>query len=227
MSAHRLPQSRTLPHQLPPSFEEMIAIDNPVRVIDAFVDSLDLEKLGFVFIKPKNMGAPPYHPAVLLKMYLYGYYNRVRSSRMLARECCRNIEMMWLTGNQQPSYHTIATFRSHLAHLSALKLVFKMLVQFCKNQDLVGGEVEAFDGTKIRAQNSMKNNFNLDKIERNIDYHSTRFDGFLKELDELDSKDDAFGDKSDLLLAKAEKALSGISKQENYKSQLENTNFAR
>jgi transposase len=221
MSAHRLPQSRTLPHELPPTFEEMIAFDNPVRVFDAFVDSLDLEKMGFVLIKPKTMGAPPFHPAMLLKMYLYGYYNRLRSSRMLERECFRNIEMMWLTGNQRPSYHTIATFRSLEEHVEALKLVFKLLVQFCKNQDLIGGETAAFDGTKIRAQNSMKNNFNLEKMERNIDYHQNRFDSFLKTLDELDEKDDQLEAKQTLLFDKAEKALHSIGKHENYKKQLE------
>ena len=93
--------------------EDLIAEDNPVRVIDAFVDILDFKALGFAHLQPKKTGNPPYHPALMLRIYLYGYLNRVRSSRKLEAECTRNIEMQWLCNYQVPCYHTIATFRTY------------------------------------------------------------------------------------------------------------------
>lgn len=201
--------------------DELIGEDNPVRAIDALVDSLDLAALGFGQTKTKERGAPPYDPAILLKIYLYGYFNRIRSSRKLETECHRNIEMMWLTDCQKPSYHTIASFRSADPHRRALKDVFRQLVGLCRREGLVGGEVVAVDGSKFRAQNSMKNNFNMDKIDRQIEYHEKRFDEYMAELEEGDKAEQYDVAKADTLLEKAQTALDRLKKHENLKAQLE------
>ena len=141
--------------------EDQIEADNIVRVIDAFVDILDFNNLGFAHIQPKKTGTPPYHPSLMLRIYLYGYLNRVRSSRKLETECRRNIEMQWLCEKQIPCYHTIATFRTfeakedNINHKKALKEVFRAFNRFLNGQDLFGKETIATDGTKIRAPKSV------------------------------------------------------------------------
>jgi transposase len=185
--AHRIGQDR-LDYHFPNSLDEMIAQDNMVRVIDAFVGALDLGKLGFMHVTAHKRGTPPYHPALLLKVYIYGYLNRVRSSRRLEIECLRNIELFWLTGCQQPSYHTISDFRSIKPHRKALKDTFRLFNQVLDGAGLFGKELVAIDGTKVRAQNSKKNNLSEDKINKRLDYHESRF---MEYLDELDRADDA------------------------------------
>ncbi|MCB0533092.1 MAG: IS1182 family transposase [Saprospiraceae bacterium] len=184
---HRSGKSRLQFGLFATPLEEMIALDNPVRVIDAFVDVLDMNSLGFVLAKAKNRGAPAYEPALLLKIYLYGYLNRVRSSRRLETECGRNIELIWLTGHQQPSYHTIATFRSRQEHRKALKDVFRMFNRFCQRLELFGKTLVAIDGTKISAQNSKKNNITEDKIARKLERLDKTFEAYLDELDVADA----------------------------------------
>jgi transposase len=146
--------------------EEMIPPDNSVRLIDAFVDALDLEQLGFAPLPAQ--GRPPYHPGDLLKLYLYGYMNRMRSSRVLEKECLRNIEVMWLLGNLQPDHNTIARFRK--ANPKAIRRAFRQSVEIARHFNLIGGLLIAGDSTKLRAQNSKKNNFNKKKIARHLDY---------------------------------------------------------
>ena len=141
----------------PVSLEESIEIENEVRAIDLFVNSLDLGKMGFKVCFAEG-GRPAYHPSVLLKLFLYGYLNRIRSSRMLEKECRRNIEMMWLIEQLSPDHNTIANFRKD--NPDAIKRVFRATVQLAKNFNLIGGKIIAGDGTKLRAQNSKKNNFN-------------------------------------------------------------------
>ena len=185
------------------SLEEAIAADNIVRVIDAFCDIVDYEGIGFAHIKPKNNGTPPYHPALLLKIYLYGYLNRVRSSRKLEAECVRNIEMQWLCGRLVPCYHTICTFRSYketfvnaqtgdkttINHRVALKEVFRAFNRFLNGQDLFGKETAATDGTKIRAQNAKKKNYTEDKLNKKIALSDANIAKYLEELDEFDTTD--------------------------------------
>lgn len=184
---HRTGQNRLQFGLFATPLDEMIAPDNMVRVVDAFVDAIDLEKLGFVHVRAHQRGAPPYHPALLLKIYIYGYLNRVRSSRRLELECGRNIELLWLTGCQKPSYHTISDFRSIKPHRKALKAVFRLFNQVLDGAELFGKELVAIDGTKIRAQNSKKNNISEEKIQKRLDYHEARFMEYLDELDRADA----------------------------------------
>ncbi len=169
------------------SLEDMIASDNPVRIIDAFVDKCDLQKLQFSNTVHKSEGRPCFHPAVFLKLYLYGYINRIRSSRRLETECYRNMEVKWLIQEMQPNYHSIADFRK--VHPDSLKNVFKLFVGFMKQQDLIGSAVVAIDGTKLRAVNSRKNNYSQKKIDRHLSYIQEKVDQYLHELDEQDKQE--------------------------------------
>jgi transposase len=167
------------------SLEEKIEPDNPVRIIDAFVSSCKLEELGFTHARHAPEGRPPYNPADLLKLYIYGYLNRVRTSRLLERECKRNLEMMWLLNELTPDHNTIANFRRD--NSKAIKLVFRKMVTMCKRLDLIGGKVIATDGTKLRAQNSKKNNYNQKKIDDHLAYIESRLHEYLDALDVADT----------------------------------------
>jgi transposase len=177
------------------ALEDLIAGDNLVRVVDAFVDSLDLKTFGFHHVETKNIGASAYHPSILLKLYFYGYFNRIRSSRMLEKECLRNIEMQWLINGLTPSYHTIATFRTFkndeikINHRKALKQVFRAFNRFLNGEELFGKETAATDGTKIRAQNGRKKNFTEDKIKKKLLLADTDIDKYLNELDKIDESE--------------------------------------
>lgn len=180
--------------------EDFIASDNMVRVIDAFVDILDFESLGFAHVKGNKTGAPAFHPAILMRIYLYGYLNRVRSSRKLEKECERNLEMRWLTYEQTPCYHTISTFRTYkkdvfdeneekigeINHHKALKEVFRTLNRFLNGEGLFGKETVASDGTKIRAQNAKKKNYTLDKLNKKIELGDAEIEKYLSEIDQTD-----------------------------------------
>jgi transposase len=170
------------------SLEEKISDDNPVRFLDAFVDKLELDKLGFKVNTLKTEGRPAFNPKLYMKIYMYGYLNGVRSSRKLERECSRNIELQWLTKNLQPNYHNIADFRK--LNSAGLKNVFKLFVRFLKEADLVGGKMVAVDGTKIRASNSKKNNYSEKKIARHLKYIEEQTNNYLKQLDENDRQEE-------------------------------------
>jgi transposase len=171
----------------PSCLEDSIASDNVVRVVDAFVDWLDMGKIGFIHTTDNLLGTSMYPPAMLLKLYVYGYLNRIRSSRRLALECTRNIELHWLLHRMTPCYHTIADFRKN--NPLALKGVFKEFTQFCITLSLVEGETVVFDGTKIHAQNNQKYNFNagrLDKLLVRVATKTKEYDQYLIALDEQD-----------------------------------------
>lgn len=172
----------------PITLEEMIPEDHCVRVIEAYVDGLDVESLGFRRIGKSPEGRPGYDVGLLLKIYLYGYLNRIRTSRLLERECKRNIELMWLTGNLHPCFRTIAGFRSD--NHTALENLFRTFVQLLRYWDLFGSETIAIDGTKFRAVNSKKNNYNLKKIERQNAYINQRIADYLDEMAKADSEED-------------------------------------
>lgn len=170
-------------HLFPTSLEASIDQDNDVRLIDLFVDSLNLQEFGFKTDFIEN-GRPAYHPSCLLKLFIYGYLNKVRSSRDLEKECKRNIEMMWLMQSLMPDHNTIANFRKN--NQRGIKKVFRATVQLASTFDLIGGKLIAGDSTKLRAQNSKKNNFNERKIKRHVEY----IDAKLEEYSQLLEKED-------------------------------------
>ena len=182
--------------------------DNAVRLIDAFIDKLDLQKLGFTNIVHKSEGRPPYAPAVLLKLYLYGYLNKIRSSRKLENECSRNIELQWLLQNLQPNYHTIADFRK--LHSMSLQNMFGLYVQFLGDADLLGKTTIGIDGSKFKAVNSRKNNYNQKKIDKHQQFIADKTAKYLQELDELDKQESHTG--NDELQLKKEKITQGLAK---------------
>jgi transposase len=166
------------------NLEDFIDKNNPVRFVDAFVDKLELGKLGFKMAILKSEGRPSFQTSLFLKIYIYGYLNGIRSSRKLEKECIRNIELQWLCGSLTPNYHSIADFRK--GNPQALRNTFKLFVLFLKEADLVGSELVAVDGTKSRAHNSKKNNYNPKKIERHLAYIEEKTNEYLKQLDAAD-----------------------------------------
>lgn len=171
----------------PEVIDEYISEDNPVRFIDAFVDSLDLELLGFTHAKLEDTGRPPYNPADLLKLYIYGYLNHVRTSRLLEKECKRNVEVMWLLKKLAPDFKTIADFRKD--NSEQLKKVFKEFVSICKKLELFSRELVAIDSSKFKAVNSKKRNFNEPKLIKKLNEIEEKMEQYLKELDENDTED--------------------------------------
>jgi transposase/microcompartment protein CcmL/EutN len=166
------------------SLEDKISADNPVCFLEAFVEHLELEKLSFVVPELKTEGRPRFEAKLFLKIYLYGYLNGIRSSRKLEKECARNIELQWLCGNLAPNYHSIADFRKD--NSVALQNTFKLFVLFLKEAELLSCEIVAIDGTKVRAHNSKKNNYNQKKIDRHFAYIEEKTQEYLKQLDEND-----------------------------------------
>lgn len=171
----------------PELLDEYIAQDNPVRFLDAFVDGLRVEELGFRHSVPEGMGRPPYDPRDLLKLYVYGYLNGVRSSRKLERECGRNVEVMWLVRKLQPDFKTIADFRRE--NRQAFKGVFRQFTVLCKDMELFGGELVAIDGSKFKAVNSTERNFSRAKLEEKLHEIDRKIEGYLEELDRADEAD--------------------------------------
>jgi len=170
------------------SVDTLIAADNAVRVIDLFVDWLDLKALGFNKTICKQEGRRPFHAKDMLKLYYYGYLNRIRSSRKLETECERNVEVWWLMHQLKPSYRTIADFRKN--NDDALKNAYKIFISFLKGEDMFSKEVIGIDGTKLRAQNNKKNNFNEDKLKKHLANIEDKIETYLKELDECDAAED-------------------------------------
>src|SRR4051812_26383858 len=167
------------------SLEELIEADNEVRLIDLFAESIHLPDFHFT-IKTTKEGRPAYHPQDLLKLFIYGYLNRIRSSRQLEKECKRNIELMWLLKQLVPDHNTIANFRRD--NEKAIRKVFRHTVSIAKQFDLIGGKLLAGDSTKLRAQNSKKNNFNESKIIQHLQYIEKRLDEYNHALEEADEE---------------------------------------
>jgi transposase len=176
-------QNRYQTTLFPITLEGAISVDNQARVIDSFVNSLHLEEYGFR-VDHQEEGRPAYHPADLLKLYLYGYMNRIRSSRGLEKECGRNIELMWLLKMLVPDHNTISNFRRD--NDKAIKRVFMATVSLATYFGLIGGKLLAGDSTKLRAQNSKKNNFNQKKIERHLEYIENKLEEYNQALAESD-----------------------------------------
>jgi transposase len=191
--------------------DDMVTDDNTVRVIDLFVEALDLKDMGFK-VASYN-GRPSYNPSDLLKLYIYGYMNRMRSSRVLEKECHRNIEVMWLLKTLKPDHNTIARFRKD--NPKAIKKVFRHSVELAKNFNLIGGILIAGDSTKLRAQNSKKNNYNKKKIKRHLEYIENKLKEHNAELAKAD------GDKAEELQEQIDKHKRHQKKYEVIQDELE------
>jgi transposase len=196
------------------SLDQIIGPDNEVRIIDLFVESISLADFKFN-IKTTKEGRPAYHPKDLLKLFVYGYINHIRSSRQLEKECKRNIELLWLMKELAPDHNTISNFRRD--NEKAIRKVFRHTVSIAKHFDLIGGTLVAGDSTKLRAQNSKKNNFNEGKIERHLAYIEAKLDEYNKALAEAD------GDNKKAIEEEIKKHTGRKDDYENMSRQLEQT----
>jgi transposase len=182
---HRLGLDRSQTLLFPERLEDYIGPENPVRFLDAFVGALDLHALGFARARCADTGRPPYDPAGLLKLYLYGYLHRVRSSRSLEAECHRNVEVLWLLGKLTPDFKTIADFRKD--NLKPIKAVARQFTLLCRKLELFGGELLAIDGSKFVAVNARDQNFNAAKLQDLIDRADARLAEYFQQLDTADA----------------------------------------
>lgn len=177
-------ENRSQSTLFPESLDEYIAEDNPVRVVDVFVDELDLKQLGFEGAEPEATGRPAYHPATLLKIYIYGYLNRIQSSRRLERETQRNVELIWLTGRLSPDFKTIADFRKNNG--KGIKRVCREFVVLCRNLNLFSEAIVAIDGSKFKAVNNRDKNFTDRKLAARMQQLEESVARYLTDLDRAD-----------------------------------------
>ena len=183
---HVVGETRDQSILFPDTLDEYVTEENPVRFIDAFVDSLDLQQLGFKHAKlDGGAGRPPYDPSDLLKLYVYGYLNQVRSSRKLEKACVSNLEVIWLMKKLAPDFKTISDFRKD--NIDCVKPVFKEFVFLCKSLDLFGAELIGIDGSKFKAVNSKDRNFNQKKLLASLKLINEKIERYLKEMEEADT----------------------------------------
>ena len=193
---------------LPDSLEDYVAEDNPVRVIDVFIDELDLAALGFAGAVPEATGRPGYHPATLLKIYLYGYLNRIQSSRRLERETQRNIELMWLIGRLMPDFKTIADFRRDNG--PAIRAACAQFIVLCRQFDLFTRAVVAIDGSKFKAVNNRDRNFTVAKVAKRIEQVEASMARYLAAMDRADRQD---GDVAEAKTVRLKAKIEGLRRQ--------------
>ena len=181
---------RTQQTLLPPCLDDYVAEDNPVRVVEAFIEELDLAGLGFEGVAPAATGRPAYHPATLLKIYLYGYLNSIQSSRRLEREAGRNLELMWLTGRLAPDFKTIADFRRDNG--PAIRAVCAQFIGLCRRVGLITQAMAAIDGSKFKAVNARDRNFTRGKVQKRIEQVEGSIQRYLQSLDAADRQEGEF-----------------------------------
>ena len=198
---------------MPESLDDFVSEDNICRIIDAFVNMLKVKEINFKYAETKATGCPPYSPLMMTKLYLYGYMNRIRSSRRLEAETKRNVEVMWLTERQMPDDKTISNFRKD--NKKALKLVFKKFNEICKRLDLFGKELVAIDGTKIKANNARHNNYTQADVQKSLSRLDKKIEEYLRELDENDLKE------AEDELPDANKIAEALKKLNSKKAELE------
>jgi transposase len=200
----------------PTCLDDSLDFDNETRLIDLFVNSLDLTSLEFEMDFVDN-GRPAYHPGDLLRLFIYGYFNRIRSSRALEKECKRNLELIWLLKGLVPDHNTISNFRRD--NPAAIKRFFRATVQLAKHFELIGATLIAGDSTKLRAQNSKKNNFNAKKIERHLAYIEEKLAKYQAEL----AKEDGDEEQKTTLAAEIKKQSARKAKYEALQQQLDSS----
>jgi transposase len=211
-------QSREQVTLLPECLDDFVGAENPVRIVDAFVEELDLCSLGFDGLTPAATGRPAYHPAVLLKVYIYGYLNRIQSSRRLEREAQRNVELMWLTGRLAPDFKTIADFRRDNG--VGIRNVCRRFVVLCRDLKLFSQALVAIDGSKFKAVNTRDKNFTMGKIDKRQQQIEESIQRYLAALDtadrtqpaELEARTTRLQDKI-ALLRKQMQALDAVKEQ--------------
>lgn len=193
---------------LPESLDDYVTEDNPVRVVEAFIDELDLGALGFEGVQPASTGRPAYHPSTLLKIYLYGYLNRVQSSRRLEREAQRNIELMWLTGRLAPDFKTIANFRRDNG--PAIRAVCRQFVELCRRLNLFTRAIVAIDGSKFKAVNNRDKNFTVTKVGKRMDQVDASITRYLAALDRTDREEN---DITEARTTRLKEKIAGLRRQ--------------
>ena len=201
-------EGRTQSALLPECLDDYVGEDNPVRAIDAFVDQLDLKQLEFARAEPKATGRPAYHPATLLKIYIYGYLNRIQSSRRLEREAQRNLELIWLTGRLTPDFKTIADFRKDNG--SAIQRVCREFVLLCRNFDLFSEAMVAIDGSKFKAVNNRDKNFTERKLQARQEQVEESIGRYLDELDRADRQPSAVSEDR---VSRLKERIAGLQSQ--------------
>src|SRR3954447_7644763 len=192
---------------LPEAVDDYVGPDNPVRFLEAFVDGLDLQAAGFARVEPRATGRPGYAPADLLKLYIYGYLNRVRSSRRLEAEAGRNIEVIWLLRHLQPDFKTLADFRRD--NRRAFRQVVRQFVLLCRQLDLFGRELVAVDGTRIKAVNNKDRNFTRGALTAFIRKADEKLAEYLRRLDEGHAQEADLGTRGEVKLAEKIAAIQG------------------
>jgi transposase len=193
---------------LPECLDDYVAPDNPVRIVEAFVDELDLAALGFAGMVPEATGRPAYHPATLLKIYIYGYLNRIQSSRRLERETQRNLELIWLTGWLMPDFKTIADFRRDNG--PAIRAACAQFVVLCRQLNLFTRAVVAIDGSKFKAVNNRDKNFTVAKVAKRIEQVEASIARYLAALDRADRQDN---DVAEAKTARLKEKIEGLRRQ--------------
>jgi len=214
-------EARTQATLFPERLDDYISEDNPIRVIDVFIDNLNLTKLGFKTI-PADTGRPAYHPNTLLKLYVYGYLNRIQSSRRLEREAGRNVELMWLVARLAPDFKTIADFRKN--NTKAIRLVCREFVQVCRKLDLFTDAFVAIDGSKFKAVNNRDKNYTQAKLKRRLDDIDKNINRYLEQIASADRQDSlATKGKTERLETKIAKLKEEIKQLNNIEGQLQAT----
>jgi transposase len=187
MNRYKSGENRNQINLLPMCLDNMIAPDNEVRAIDAIVDEMDIQSMGFVYSKTKETGRKPYSPIDMFKLYSYSYFNGIRSSRKIERECYRNIEVLWLINELKPDFKTIADFRKD--NKKQIKSAFKKFSMICDELGLIGKEMVAVDGSKFRASNSRLVYHSENKVKKKIEHYNKIADEYLLLLDQCDNEE--------------------------------------
>src|SRR6201997_3412494 len=203
---------------LPECLDDFVGEDNPVRVVDAFIEELDLAVLGFAGVVPEATGRPSYHPATLLKIYLYGYLNQVQSSRRLEREAQRNIELMWLVGRLAPDFKTIADFRKDNG--AAIRAVCSQFVVLCRALGLFTRAVVAIDGSKFKAVNNRDKNYTVAKVIGRMEQVDASIARYLRALDQADREE---GDVAEAKSVRLTEKIAGLRRQMQSLKEMEQT----
>src|SRR5579864_1038514 len=200
--------SRTQSFLLPEALDDYVTDTNPVRVVDVFVDELDLRKLGFEGVEPALTGRPSYHPEVMLKLYIYGYLNRIQSSRRLEREAQRNVELMWLTGRLAPDFKTIANFRQ--ANGAAIRSVCSQFIVLCRRLGLFTRAVVAIDGSKMKAVNNRDKNYTVAKVTGRMEQVDASIARYMRALDRADREESDIAEAKSVRL---KEKIAGLRRQ--------------